>query len=156
MPQVRVIGVEGEQLGVMAVADALKAAQEAKLDLVEVAPGVEPPVCRIMDFTKFKYDQEKKEREARKHQRGGHLKEIRLKPKIEEHDYQFKLNHVKRFLSRKDKVKVTLTYRGREMSHPELGQHLMDRIIQDLSGVADIEKGPFKEGKNIMVFFSPK
>lgn len=152
----RIIGAEGEQLGIMTVPDALKAAQEAKLDLVEVAPSAEPPVCRIMDFTKFKYDQEKKERESRKHQKGGRLKEIRLKPKIEEHDYQFKINHVKRFLSRKDKVKVTLTYRGREMSHPELGKQIMDRVIQDLSGVADIEKGPFKEGRNIMVFFAPK
>src|SRR3989338_11067602 len=111
--------------------EALKLAQAAKLDLVEVAANTEPPVCRIMDFTKFKYDQERKEREARKHQKGGHLKEIRLKPKIEEHDYQFKLNHLKRFLQRRDKVKVTLIYRGREISHPEFGQRIIDRIIQD-------------------------
>jgi translation initiation factor IF-3 len=134
----------------------VKAAQEAKLDLVEVAANADPPVCRIMDFTKFKYDQERKEREARKHQKGGKLKEIRLKPKIEEHDYQFKLNHLKRFLAHKDKVKVTLIYRGREMSHPEFGQRIIDRIIQDLSGVAEIEKGPIKEGKSIIVFFTPK
>jgi translation initiation factor IF-3 len=124
--------------------------------LVEIASNAQPPVCRIMDFTKFKYDQERKEREARKHQKGGKLKEIRVKPKIEEHDYQFKLNHLKRFLTHKDKVKVTLTYRGREMSHPEFGQRIIDRVIRDLSGVAEIEKGPFKEGKNIIVFFSPK
>lgn len=140
----------------MSVEEALKLAQEAKLDLVEVAAAAAPPVCRIMDFTKFKYDQERKEREARKHQKGGRLKEIRLRPKIEEHDYQFKLNHLKHFLSRKDKVKVTLTYRGREMSHPEFGQRVIDRIIQDLSGIAEIEKGPFKEGRNIIVFFTLK
>lgn len=152
----RVISAEGEQLGVMSPQDALKLAQEARLDLVEVAQNTDPPVCRIMDFTKFKYDQERKERESRKHQKGGDLKEIRLKPKIEEHDYQFKLNHIKRFLQHKDKVKVTLVYRGREMSHPEFGQRIINRIIQDLSGVADIEKGPFKEGRSIMVFFVPK
>ncbi len=156
LPQVRAIGKDGEQLGVMPVEDAIRLAQEAKLDLVEVAPNAEPPVCRIMDFTKFKYDQEKKERDARKHQKGGRLKEIRLKPKIEEHDYQFKLNHIHRFLKQKDKVKVTLIYRGREMSHPEFGQRVIDRLIKDLSGIADIEKGPFKENKSIMVFFAPK
>ncbi len=140
----------------MSIEDALKAAQAAKLDLVEVAPTANPPVCRIMDFTKFKYDQERKEREARKHQKGGHLKEIRLKPKIEEHDYQFKLQHLQRFLKRKDKVKVTLIYRGREMTHPEFGQRIIDRVIQDLSPIAEIEKGPFKEGRSIIVFFMPK
>ena len=150
------MGPDGEQIGVISLQEALKAAQEAKLDLVEIAPNAQPPVCRIMDFTKFKYDQERKEREARKHQKGGKLKEIRVKPKIEEHDYQFKLNHLKRFLTHKDKVKVTLTYRGREMSHPEFGQRIVDRVIKDLSGVADIEKGPFREGKNIIVFFTPK
>lgn len=152
----RAIDADGEQLGVMSVEDALKAAQAAKLDLVEVAPTANPPVCRIMDFTKFKYDQERKEREARKHQKGGHLKEIRLKPKIEEHDYQFKLQHLQRFLKRKDKVKVTLVYRGREMAHPEFGQRIIDRVIQDLSPIAEIEKGPFKEGRSIIVFFTPK
>ena len=140
----------------MTVEQALVLAREAKLDLVEVAPNADPSVCRIMDFTKFKYDQERKEREARKHQKGGHLKEIRLKPKIEEHDYQFKLNHIKRFLSSKDKVKVALIYRGREMSHPEFGERVIDRVIKDLSGIADIEKGPFKEGRSIIIFFSPK
>jgi len=140
----------------MSPQEALKLAQEAKLDLVEVAPNTTPPVCRIMDFTKFKYDQERKERESRKHQKGGHLKEIRLKPKIEDHDYITKLNHIKKFLQHKDKVKVTLIYRGREISHPEFGQRVIDRVIQDLSGVADIEKGPFKEGKSIQIFFSPK
>ncbi len=150
------IGADGEQLGVVAIEQALILAREAKLDLVEVAPNADPSVCRIMDFTKFKYDQERKEREARKHQKGGHLKEIRLKPKIEEHDYQFKLNHIKRFLSHKDKVKVALIYRGREMSHPEFGERVIDRVIKDLSGVADIEKGPFREGRSIIIFFSPK
>jgi len=140
----------------MSPQDAIKLAQEAKLDMVEVAPNTTPPVCRIMDFTKFKYDQERKEREARKHQRGGHLKEIRLKPKIEEHDYLFKINHIKRFLEHKDKVKVALIYRGREMAHPEFGERVIDRVIKDLSGVADIEKGPFKEGRSIIIFFSPK
>ena len=152
----RLIGADGQQLGIMSTQDALKAAQDARLDLVEVAPNVQPPVCRIIDFTKFKYDQERKEREAKKHQKGGRLKEIRLKPKIEEHDYQFKLKHLQRFLKRRDKVKVSLMFRGREMSHQELGRRIIDRVIQDLSGVADIEKGPFREGRSIMVFFTPK
>ena len=152
----RAIGVEGEQLGVMPPQEALKLAQAAKLDLVEVAPSADPPVCRIMDFTKFRYDQERKERESRKHQKGGHLKEIRLKPKIKEHDYQTKLNHIKKFLHDKDKVKVTLIYRGREISHPEFGQRIIEKVIRDLSGTADIEKGPFKEGKSIQIFFAPK
>jgi len=140
----------------MPPSEAMKLAQAAKLDLVEVAPNADPPVCRIMDFTKFKYDQERKERESRKHQKGGHLKEIRLKPKIGEHDYQTKLSHIKKFLESKDKVKVTLIYRGREISHPEFGQRIIDKVIQDLSGIADIEKGPFREGKSIQIFFSPK
>lgn len=143
-------------MGVMPPFEAMKLAQAAKLDLVEVAPNADPPVCRIMDFTKFKYDQERKERESRKHQKGGHLKEIRLKPKIGEHDYQTKLNHIKKFLQDKDKVKVTLIYRGREISHPEFGQRIIDKVIQDLSGIGDIEKGPFREGKSIQIFFSPK
>jgi len=140
----------------MPTVEALKAAKEKNLDLVEVAPTNKPPVCRIMDFSRYKYEQEKKERESRKHHKTGHLKEIRMKPKIGEHDYQFKLHHLERFLKRKDKAKVTMTFRGREMAHPELGKRILDRLISDLSRVAEVERGPIREGRNIFVLFAPK
>jgi len=138
------------------VREALNKAKDKGLDLVEISPTSKPPVCRIMDFSRYKYEQEKKEKEARKHQKGGHLKEIRMKPKIGEHDYQFKLHHLERFLGRKDKAKVTMRYRGREMAHPELGRKVMDRLISDLSKIAEVEKGPIREGRNLYVIFAPK
>ena len=135
IPEIRVIGPEGEQLGVMATQDALKRAREGGFDLVEVAANVKPPVCRIMDYSKYKYEQERRERESRKHQKTGQLKEIRLNPKIGEHEYQFKLHHLERFLKHKDKVKVQLRYRCREMSDHEIHRKLIVRIIKQRSHV---------------------
>ena len=126
------------------------------MDLVEVAPGVKPPVCRIMDYSKYKYDQEKKEKLAKKHQKKTHLKEIKLRPKIEEHDYQVKLKHTEHFLTRGDKVKVTLTFRGREMAHQELGRRVLDRFAKDLVNIGQLERAPIAEGRFINMIFAPK
>ena len=154
--EVRLIGPDGEQMGTVLTQDALQKAQELGLDLVEVASQANPPVCRIMDYSKYKYDQEKKEREARKHQKVVHLKQIKIKPNIEEHDYQVKLHHLKRFLSRGDKAKLIMIFRGREMSHIEIGKKVVDRMISDLSDVGELEKSPTKEGRSIIVNFLPK
>ncbi len=151
-----VIGADGEQLGVMAPEQGLKLAQEAGLDLVEVAPQARPPVCRIMDFSKYKYEQEKKAKEAKKKQHAIHIKEIRIKPKIGENDYQVKLSFIKKFLERGDKVKVTLLFRGREMSHPELGTKVLDRLKLDIADAAQIEKPPLREGRAIIMVVAPK
>ena len=151
-----VIGADGEQLGVMAPEEGLKLAQQAELDLVEVAPQAKPPVCSIMDFSKYKYEQEKKEKEAKKKQHAIHIKEIRLKPKIGDHDYQVKLGFVKKFLERGDKVKVTLLFRGREMAHMELGTRILERLKADIAEVAQIEKPPLREGRAIIMIVGPK
>ena len=154
--EVRLIGPEGEQIGIINTQDALQRAEDSGLDLVEVAGQSSPPVCRIMDYSKYKYEQEKKEKEARKHQKIVHLKEIKMKPNIEEHDYQVKLHHIKRFLERGDKAKLTMTFRGREMSHMSIGKKIMDRIVSDLSEAGEVEKGPMMEGRNIMIYFMPR
>ena len=138
----RVIGEGGEQLGVLTTQDALKRAEEVGLDLVEVAPSAAPPVCRIMDYSKYKYEQEKKEKEARKKQKIVHIKEVRLGPKIGEHDYQFKLKNLQEFLKRGDKVKVSMMFRGREMAHIDLGRKIFDRLASDISAVGEIEESP--------------
>ena len=156
MRQVRVIGEDGEQLGVLDTSEGLKLAKEKSLDLVEVAPNAAPPVCRVMDFSKYKYDQEKKERLARKKQKVVHLKEIKLKPNIEEHDYQTKLHHLKRFLKRGDKTKISLRFRGREMTHVDIGRNLMSRLMKDLSELAEAEKLPTLEGKLMIMIMAPK
>lgn len=145
----RVVGEAGEQLGVMAVPDAIKRAEEAGLDLVEVAPTAVPPVCRIIDYSKYKYEQEKREKEARKKQRVIHIKEVRMGPKIGEHDYQFKLHNLEDFLKRGDKVKVTMMFKGREMSHIDLGRRILDRLASDISAVGEIEEAPRLEGRII-------
>lgn len=124
--------------------------------MVEVAPKATPPVCRIMDYSKYKYDQEKKEKIAKKHQKRVRLKEIKLRPKIEEHDYQVKLRNLGRFLIRGDKVKITLTFRGREMTHQELGRRLLDRFIKDISNLGQVERGPIAEGRFINMVIVPK
>ncbi|MFH1478816.1 MAG: translation initiation factor IF-3 [Candidatus Omnitrophota bacterium] len=153
---VRLIGADGEQMGVVPTQEAILKAQEVGLDLVEIAPQSNPPVCRIMDHSKYKYEQEKKAKEAKKHQKIIHLKEIKLKPNIEEHDYQVKLHHLQRFLSRGDKAKLTMTFRGRQMSHIELGKKIVDRIIGDLADVGEVEKGPARDGRNIIVHFTQR
>lgn len=152
----RVVGEEGEQLGVLSTQDALKRAEEAGLDLVEVAPTAAPPVCRIMDYSRYKYEQEKREKEARKKQKIIHLKEIRLGPKIGEHDYQFKLRNLEEFLKRGDKVKITMMFRGREMAHVDLGRKVLDRLSSDISSVGEIEEPPRQEGRFINMVIRAK
>jgi len=156
VPQVRLIGPEGSQLGVVPIRKALDLANQHELDLVEVAAQVEPPVCRIMDFSKFKYDQEKKEREAKKHQLRMHLKEIRLKPTIEEHDYQVKLKQAVNFLNKKDKVKVSLFFRGRQMAHLDLGRKVFDRFINDAQQTGKLERNSALEGRIISAILGPR
>ena len=155
-PQVRVIGPDGGQLGVMAARKALDIANQYDLDLVEVAPGASPPVCRIIDFSKFKYDQEKKEREAKKHQRQGKLKEIRVKPNIDPHDYQTKLKHALVFLGKRDKVKINLFFRGRQMEHIDLGRKILDRFVADTQQNAQVEREPAMEGRIMSLVLAPK
>ncbi len=154
--QVRLIGHDGNQLGIVSLPKALELASQVELDLVEVAPQAVPPVCRIMDFSKFKYDQEKKEREAKKHQKQGKLKEIRLKPNINDHDYQVKLRQVISFLNKKDKVKINMFYRGRQMEHLELGRKVLDRFIADTQNDGQIEKEPNLEGRIMYLVVAPK
>lgn len=141
------IGPDAEQLGVVSIRRALELAKEHELDLVEIAPTAKPPVCRIMDFAKFKYDQEKKERRIKKNQKVVHLKQIRLKPHIDENDYQVKLRQILAFLERKDKVKVNMFYRGREMMHVDLGRKVLERIIVDIARFGQPEKSPSMEGR---------
>ena len=140
----------------MSPEDAMKLAREAGLDLVEVAPLSKPPVCRIMDFSKYKYDQEKKEKESRKRQHVIRLKEVRYKPNIEEHDYLTKLNHIKDFIKKGNKVKISMRFRGREMAHTEIGKQVIDRIIRDVVDVGEVEKSPTKEGRFLNMVLGPK
>ena len=155
-PEVRLIGPEGEQLGIVSISKALEISSQHELDLVEVAPQVNPPVCRIMDFSKFKYDQEKKEREAKKHSKQSRLKEIRLKPNIDDHDFQVKVNHAIAFLKKKDKVKVSLFFRGRQMEHMDLGRKIIDKFIVDTQNDGQLEKQPILEGRIISLVIAPK
>lgn len=156
VPQVRLIGAEGNQLGVVPIDKAQDLANQSALDLVEVAPQANPPVCRIMDFSKFKYDQEKKEREAKKHQKQSKLKEIRLHPNIDEHDYQVKLRQAISFLTKKDRVKIDLFFKGRQMEHMEIGRKLLDRFIIDTVSDALLEKDPTLEGRVLSLVLAPK
>jgi translation initiation factor IF-3 len=154
--QVRLVGEDGEQLGILDTVKALTVAREKGLDLVEVAPEGVPPVCRILNYGKFKYALRKKEKEAAKKQRVIKIKELKIRPKIDEHDYQTKLRMAWGFYDHGDKVKVTLQFRGREMSHKELGHQLMERIVDDMSEVADLEAPPKDEGMQIVAYFNPK
>jgi translation initiation factor IF-3 len=156
VPQVRVIGPDGNQLGIMSIQRALDLANQSELDLVEVAPGATPPVCRIIDFSKFKYDQEKKEREAKKHQKQGRLKEIRLKPNIDNHDYETKVKQAITFLKKKDKVKINLFFRGRQMEHLDLGRKVLDKFIMDTENDGQVEKEPNLEGRIMSFVLAPK
>ncbi len=150
------IGPEGEQLGIVSLRNGMELANKHDLDLVEVAPQVKPPVCRIMDFSKYKYEQEKREREAKKHQKQFHIKEIRVKPNIEEHDYGIKLKHTLEFLKEGNKVKVTLMFRGREMAHRDIGRKVIDRFAQDIQMSGIVEHGPAMEGRMITMVVAPK
>lgn len=152
----RLVGAEGSQLGVVSIEKAQELATQAALDLVEVAPQANPPVCRIMDFSKFKYDQEKKEREAKKHQRQSRLKEIRLHPNIDEHDLQVKVRQAIGFLNKKDRVKIDLFFKGRQMEHMDLGRKVLDKFISDTQNDALVEKEPSLEGRIISLVLAPK
>ena len=155
MPQVRLIGADGEQVGVIATDEALEQARAADLDLVEVAPEAKPPVARLLDYSKYKYEQEQKAKAARKHQQQVNIREIKLRPKIADHDYETKKGHVERFLRNHDKVKVTIMFRGREQAHPERGRMLLDRPFEDLGELATIEQPAQQEGRNMHMVLAP-
>lgn len=154
--EVRLVSETGEQLGIMHPKEALNIAMSKGLDLVEVAPGAKPPVCKIMDIGKFKYQQSKREREARKKQRIINVKEVKLRPNIEDHDFDVKTKNAIRFLQDGDKVKVTIMFRGRELSHPELGRVLLSRVAELVQEMAIIEKDAKLEGKNMTMILTPK
>lgn len=154
--QVRVIGTEGEQLGIFDTKDANTLADEKELDLVLVSENSDPPVCRIMDYGKFKFEQEKKARAVRKKQHTADLKEVKMRYKIDEHDYQVRINQAKKFLKSGDKVKATINFRGREAQHTHLGRELLEKMAQDLAEMAEIQQMPKKEGRNMIMFLSPK
>ena len=154
--EVRVVSNTNEQLGIMLLRDALRMAGEQQLDLVEVAPTAKPPVCRIMDFGKFKYEQQKRDKEAKKKQKVFTLKEVKLRPNIEDHDYEVKKKNAQRFLEDGDKVKVTIMFRGRELSHPELGRQILVRMAADLKDIANVERDAKLEGKNMILILAAK
>lgn len=153
--EVRVVGNDSEQLGIMSSRDALRLAAEKNLDLVKIAPTATPPVCRIMDYGKFRFEQQKKEKEARKNQRIVDIKEIRLSLNIDTNDFNTKVNHAKRFLKEGDKVKASIRFRGREMAHTNLGYEVMKRFAQVMSEFATIEKQPKLEGRSMQMFLAP-
>jgi translation initiation factor IF-3 len=155
VPEVRLIDDEGKQIGVLKTADALVFAQERELDLVEVAPEARPPVCRVLDYSKYKYEQAQKLKQARKHQQQITVREIKFRPKIAEHDYDTKKHHVERFLRHKDKVKVTIMFRGREVTHPERGTAILDRLAEELAELGVVEQRPMQEGRNMTMMMAP-
>ena len=154
--EIRVLGRDAAQLGIMSVRDALAAAEAEGLDLVEISPGATPPVCRIMDYGKFKYQQSKKSHEAKKKQSVVLVKEVKLGPKTEEHDFQFKFKHVLRFLEDGNKAKVVVLFRGREMAHTEFGRALLDRMAEMVKDHGVIEQSPRQEGRNMTMIIAPK
>ena len=154
--EIRVIDEEAGQLGIMAPEEALAIARSRDMDLVEVAPGANPPVCRIMNYGKFQYQKSKRAHEARRHQKQVVVKEVKFRPKTEEHDFQFKKNHIVRFLSEGNKAKASVVFRGREMTHQELGRKLMDRLVGELSDIAELERAPKMEGYAFVAIFVPK
>jgi translation initiation factor IF-3 len=155
VPEVRVIGEDGKQIGVMRTDEALRYAQERDLDLVEVAPDARPPVTRILDYSKYKYEQAQKQKAARKHQQQITIREIKFRPKIAQNDYETKKGHVMRFLKRKDKVKITIMFRGREVTHPERGQQLLERLAEELQDLAIVEQRPNLDGRNMTMMLGP-
>jgi translation initiation factor IF-3 len=155
VPEVRLIGEDGNQIGVIKTPDALKYAEERDLDLVEVAPDARPPVCRVLDYSKYKYEQAQKQKAARKHQQQITIREIKFRPKIAQNDYDTKKGHVERFLRGKDKVKVTIMFRGREQAHPERGVALLDKLANELAEVAVIEQSPLQDGRNMTMMLAP-
>ena len=155
VPEIRLIDENGEQAGIKKTPEALEYAREHDLDLVEVAPNSKPPVCRVLDYSKYKYELEQKAKAARKHQQQVNVREIKLRPKIATHDYETKKGHVERFLKQHDKVKVTIMFRGREATHPERGRMLLDRLFEDVSELAVVEQEPLQEGRNMHMLLAP-
>ncbi len=155
-PKIRAIDTDGTQLGVISPQEALRIAEENELDLVLVSDKADPPVCRIMDYGKYKFEQEKKAREQRKKQHTADVKEVKMRYKIEEHDYQVRVNQAVRFLKDGDKVKATITFRGREIQHSDLAEELLKRMATDLEEVAEVQQAPKREGRNMMMLLSPK
>ena len=154
--EVRLIGTDGEQLGIMSAREAYKLAQEAELDLVKIAPGAKPPVCKIIDYGKYKYEMIRKEKEARKKQKTVELKEIRMSPNIDSNDLNTKIGSARKFISKGDKVKVTLRFRGREMAHMASSRHVLDDFAKQLADVATVEKAPKVEGRSMTMFLTEK
>lgn len=156
VPEIRVIGAEGEQIGVVATSEALRMAEDVGLDLVEISPTAKPPVCKIMDYGKYKYEQQKKEHEKKKNQTKIVVKEIKMRPNTDRHDIEFKMNHVRRFLEKKDKAKITIQFRGREMMHMERARENLNHIVQQLADIAEPEMQPKVEGRTLSVILAPK
>jgi translation initiation factor IF-3 len=156
MREVRLIDGEGNQKGIVPTIEALRMAREAELDLVEIAPQAQPPVCKLLDYGKYKFDLEKKTRESRKHQKQVRIKEIRMQPKIDGHDLEFKTRHVREFLDEGNKVKVTVRFRGRELAHTELGKVVLDRILEMLEGNYVLERAAQMEGRTMSMLLNPK
>ena len=155
VPQVRLIGAAGEQIGIVATKDAILKAQEEGLDLVEVSPTAKPPVCRILDLGKYLYTLEKKEKESRKKQKITAIKEVKLSSKIQEHDFQTKLRNARRFIKRGDKVKLTLFFRGREITHADVGKRVMERFIEEISDMAEVERNEGLMGRSMQIYLMP-
>ncbi|GAC1322927.1 MAG: translation initiation factor IF-3 [Thermoleophilaceae bacterium] len=155
VPEVRLIAEDGQQVGVVSRDDALRYAQERELDLVEVAAEARPPVCRVLDYSKYKYEQEQKAKQARKHQKQVTVREIKLRPKIADNDYETKKGHVERFLRHQDRVKITIMFRGRETTHPERGERLLMRLAEDIVQVGTIEQRPNLDGRNMTMVLAP-
>ena len=155
-PKIRVVASDGEQLGIMTPSEALEVAEEQELDLVLVSDKADPPVCRIIDYGKYKYEQERKAREAKKKQHTADVKEVKMRYKIDAHDYEVRINQAKRFLKSGDKVKATVTFRGREIQHADLAETLLKRMLADLAEFAEVQQAPKREGRNMMMMLSPK
>ncbi len=155
VPEVRLIDETGQQVGVLSRDEALDYARQRDLDLVEVAPEARPPVCRVLDYSKYKYEQEQKQKAARKHQQNINVREIKFRPKIAQHDYDTKKGHVVRFLKHRDKVKVTIMFRGREVTHPERGEAILNRLAEELGELAVIEQRPTQDGRNMTMMLAP-
>ena len=152
---VRLIGVDGSQLGVFSIADARRVAESQNLDLVEIAPNADPPVCKVLDYAKYRYEQDRKAKAARKKQSKVEIKEMKFRPKIDVGDYETKKSHVMRFLKKGAKVKITIMFRGREMAHPEQGKMVLDRLAEDLKPFANVEQQPLMEGRNMHMLVAP-
>ena len=155
VPEVRLIDENGQQVGIMKTNEASRYAESRELDLVEVAPDAKPPVCRVLDYSKYKYEQIQKQKAARKHQQQINVREIKFRPKIAQHDYDTKKGHVERFLNARDKVKVTIMFRGRELAHPERGEMILNRLAEDLEELAVVEQRPQQDGRNMTMLLAP-